>query len=369
MPATNPKKSRKTDHLGLGTVLLMAILTVSLYLITALILEADARRLADRSTTRILSVVQEPKSPQLLDSIHDEILDLATSSQHTGVWHELLLHISVSLFVATILLVVVEFRARRINQAEMEEYRRALSDSVWSAVAGQIVPKEIVTEMNRMLHFKAVRRGCVYRVTLKSAPRMQGAANGEWILVQRLLTYVIEKLPAEGAIPHTINSKFEGSSQKTDANGVSYPRFTNFVVANKAEPFTAHAVHKDETIGDEAVAVVVEAEELYEREDSVYYMQSTPAIGLTVDVANNLADDIVITAVDLTNTDSEQQRKLQPLVPADAGTCWTKGVWHYPGAVLPGQGFSVSWKKKPRQVSQGPRVESEGGTRQPLRQS
>ena len=160
--------------------------------------------------------------------------------------------------------------------------------------------------------------------------------------------------------PHTINSKFEGSSQKTDRQGISYPRFTKFVVNNKGAAFEPNCVHKEEIIGDEPVAVVVEAQELYEPEDSVYYIQSTPAIGLTVDVANNLTDEIVITAVDLTNTDTEQKRQLQPLLPADEGDCWTKGVWYYPGAVLPGQGFSVSWKRKQRPGQQVPHIESEG---------
>src|SRR4051812_5210267 len=77
-----------------------------------------------------------------------------------NVWSELCLHVGVSFVVAATIIAVIELKAQRLAERETIRFRNQVSRDVFKALLGQIVPAEVVQEINNILHSEIIRRDC-----------------------------------------------------------------------------------------------------------------------------------------------------------------------------------------------------------------
>ena len=108
-----------------------------------------------------------------------------------NVWSELCLHIGVSFVVAATIIAVIELKAQRLAERETRRFRNQVSRDVFKALLGQIVPTEVVQEINNILHSEIVRRDCQYRIIFR---RPNQGMSKDYFIIRREVTYKVENL-------------------------------------------------------------------------------------------------------------------------------------------------------------------------------
>jgi hypothetical protein len=355
------QKTSVIKDMGLyGLVAILGAISVALYVITMLWVNIDASEMASERTGAVMAILQQAQTPDTQELLRSKLVTLATDAQRESAAHEILFHISLALAVAAVLLLLVEIRVKRLNEIEtdrhrtdmsdrIDQYKTAIADNVWNAVSGQIVPSEVVTEIRRMLGFSTIRKDCAYTIILNEAPNIDRKQAGELMLIRRRLSYTIESLGAGQKEPdHSINSSFDGSATLKDQVGNIYPRFSKFMVDRTIPPAyqgksNITQIRHEVKMDNRPIPVLIETEELYPIEDYIVYIHTSPAIGLTVEVVNTLGDRILIADVSLTS--HAVNRRLEPVSPLDTHGCCVDNRWEYRGALLPGQGFTITTRR------------------------
>jgi len=262
-------------------------------------------------------------------------------NDHKAAIYELLVHASIGLIVAALVIALVEFRVRNLNRKEIEEYRNAVSENVWKAVSGKLVPPEVVHQIERALSFETARVDAWYTFDFTDAPTLKGMTNTNLLLVRRKQMYSLHKLDPRDTVNHRIGSSFDNAAAFEDTAGNKYPRFTNFYVNEK--PVTLEntgAIGHDQPVGDDPVSVVIESEEIYPADSCQYYIEGSPIVGLTVVATTSGCPKLKVRDVCLTLPRNSKRTELRPRRPNQVA-----GEWEYAGAVLPGQGFSIEWTR------------------------
>src|ERR1700681_1864953 len=103
---------------------------------------------------------------------------------------EIFLHIAIAAIVAFILILTLEFNARRFSLREEVQFRGLISRDVFQALFGRIVPPEVIYEIDDILRRDTIRRKCQYRITLQSKA---GMPPGYFVL-RREVMFEVENL-------------------------------------------------------------------------------------------------------------------------------------------------------------------------------
>ncbi|HXO18490.1 MAG TPA: hypothetical protein VOA87_01045 [Thermoanaerobaculia bacterium] len=257
---------------------------------------------------------------------------------------EMITHIAVGFLVAGIIIVALEFNAHRLLHRQVHGFLESVSKNVFQALLERIVPKEIFEEMNDILRGKVIRKNCEYVITFaKHYPDMPR----DYFVIRRILTFTVENLLNEPT-DFPVRSIYSGSEDlasaawmgrqyhlklMVDNQQVEIKKGKNLLVRNGLTVLH-HPVH----LGSKGSAeVFLQSEEPCRIDASRNsYIQGTPAIGIRVNIHNELPDVIEILSVQMNHPARELMKTTPEL-----------GRYVLDRAFLPGQGFEIAWKTLP----------------------
>jgi hypothetical protein len=164
-----------------GMVVSLSLLAFVVYYYSARNLLLHISKEASGFATTVYSITSPQsnddltKGAQLADAFIAKVNDISTHSY----LHELWVHISIALGVAVILIVVVEFRVRRLNEEELKNFGERVANNVWHAVSGRLIPDAITKQIDDILHSDFVHEDMVYNCYLEPIPDSKGKIKGD----------------------------------------------------------------------------------------------------------------------------------------------------------------------------------------------
>ena len=310
-------------------------------------LKVDAQSYAKTSDSDALSV-------RIANDFAETVRDL----QLRGVAYEIASHLVVAFLVAAIVIGAFEAQLREINEQEQARVREELARDVWRAVFHKDLPREIVHQFEVIAESNFAKRDANYHITLSDVPgKLTGHVEGEeenWILVRRELRFHICNL-ADDKRTYSFTSQILTTADKCIQVEISenkhkfpvgqrlnFPRHNFLRIGETTRDCNQHALELRETIELQAKGeceFVHVAFEILRINDVVEYPQRVSVVGLEVRVINDVPHRLVVEEVHLPHPEREHFKRKA----SDANGQW----WAFSGkALLPGQGFSVTWRAK-----------------------
>jgi hypothetical protein len=245
---------------------------------------------------------------------------------------ELLHHLSLAFIISFITILAVEFHTRRQLREDLTSHLEAVKVNVWEALGKRLLGSLIAVELEAIMKEDAAKKDSSYVITFK--PPSEGCPDDR-IIVLIENSYKLRNLTGVPGRTHRIFSSISNYEQVGP-----FPRFTSFKVDEEPQSFedaidpsdsrTLRRVVSLPEDGEASVAVVVAMEIVYKARDSESFVTAVPVEGLRVTVVNQIPDRVGSVTVDMSSGTAEH--------PNDSS-------WIFNRAMLPGQGFSLSWRK------------------------
>jgi hypothetical protein len=259
---------------------------------------------------------------------------------------EISTHVGVAFLVAGILLVTLEFNAKRLLHREVREFLDLVAKNVYKALLERIVPPEIFAEMNDLLRAKVIRRHCEYVITF-AKPTDDLPAG--YFVIRRSLSFRVENL-LNISTTFPVRSVYVGYVNEEDPTvdvwkDRSY--HTGLFINNKEIPIVKGqnlSVDGDVIILDQALhlapkgwadVILLGEEPCRTAAGKNGYVQGTPVIGIRVNVVNEFPEEIGESTVLMHHPASGKMEHFAAL-----------NRYSLDHAFLPGQSFEVRWKIK-----------------------
>lgn len=261
----------------------------------------------------------------------------------TEEWHTyretLVLHICLALFISGILLLGVDIHTRRQMRREAAADRAAVAKDVWKAVSGRLIPDAISQEIDRVLKMDVCKHQVRYVITLTKTPYTDIPPG--YIVVRREILYKLKNLTGQRR-DHVVRSVLVShvdDRKVHDHQGREFtlPRQvalrvnrTDVPVGNDREIETIVQLSGGT---DPQGEVYIAGEELLAETDRNSYITLTLVEGLEVTVRNELPHQIAVKKVQFSHSSPHS---------LELGT---DGVYRFPGGMVPGQSFLVTWER------------------------
>lgn len=246
---------------------------------------------------------------------------------------EVALHVAIAFIVAFILLIALEFNAKRETHQEMIEYGEQVATNVFWILLKRIIPDGIFAELASLIRSSVIKRDCKYVIVL-AKPSTEQAANR--MTVRRTTSFVVQNL-TNFRTEYVLRS--EG------------PVHRELKVNDQTIPLIEGRNLFPKLVGGERVMSLVQPIPLGSQEEArIYlsgeetkaieagsnnYIQSTAVMGLSILVRNEYPERIESTDVDMLHPGRPELRR-------DELDSW----YRFDRAVLPGQGFQITWHIK-----------------------
>jgi len=284
------------------------------------------------------------------EALERELLAQLGEIQYRDDLRAVAIHISIAFLVAFVIILTVEISSRARTQREINKYRDAVAHEVWSALLGQLVPTQIVGEIQGILKSNVVKENVRYTLTFM---RHEGMPD-DVIVLQRQVVYVLRNLTGR-QISHPVVSIFESVMPDYECHDKGNVRFTipRHIKLNvdkdeiklSAEDGTLRRNARGQlrelrhivTLGRDrdTAEVFLFSEEPVPISGQNHYVQTVPVTGLTVRYENKIDNLIEVTDVQLLHPNWESFAK------------GADGVsYSYAGGILPGQAFEIFWRFK-----------------------
>jgi hypothetical protein len=310
----------------------------------------------EKIETRVNTIVRDLDSSYAGGATTDQkrhvILAMVLREQSTTLWEGVFLHLSIAFGVAGMLILGVEgvarYRTGREFREQLDSTRRelkeqadAVSRSVWNAIFHRFVPDEVSHEIENILKAKICRLHPRY--VIKFPRDAYQNIPEDYIVVRREVHYRVTNLTSEQTewpfrlrvVSHTRDSTLKDHA----GQDVTLPAIKSVSIGGKPikienpkELIRTEVLNRRGSDGD-TLDVVSVVEELLGITDRTNYIHTTPAVGLSVTIVNEISDILEVQDIYL----SSGRDKLSATLPDH---------WDYDGAVMPGIALLVSWRKK-----------------------
>ncbi len=262
-----------------------------------------------------------------------ELQDL--DRQEYGV--EFLHHLSLAFIISFITILAVEFHTRTQMRKDLQLHLEAVKQNVWEALGKRLLGTRIAVELEAIMKEDAAKKDSSYVITFR--PPTDGVPDDR-VVVLIENSYKLRNLTGVAGRTHRIFS----SISNFEVLG-PFPRFTVFKINDEPQPISDNAAPSDVKClskvvplpedGEQYVAVVVGMEIVYKIRDSESFVTAVPVEGLRVTVVNQVPGRVGSIVLDMTSGTAEHQ---------------IEGTWSFDRAILPGQGFSLSWREAVQQI-------------------
>jgi hypothetical protein len=271
------------------------------------------------------------------------------------VWAGIARHLSTAFIVASVSIIGIEYNAKRRAERELadfisefERYRTLISENVFEAVLGKIVPNEIIQEINEMLRNPFVKLSPEYIIRFFGPYEDM---SQEYCVVRRDLYFRVKNVSAEPAT-FPVHSAYTSDENLMSAKWGDRPFHLMLTVNGEeipSETFLTRdsklVMHHEVEIGPkQEAAIFIQSEEPMRLEaNRSFYYQSTPVDNMQVVIENHYEDIIGEVDVQMHHPGRNQ-------VEHDSH----RHRYVLKRAFFPGQGFEAIWRK-----SEGSRVNLE----------
>jgi hypothetical protein len=283
-------------------------------------------------------------------------LNTLIQAHKTTFWAGLAHHAALALFVAGLLILVVDIhtrhaarkgaeKSREDTRKDIETYRNSIAEDVWKAVSGRLVPDDICREIDTILKGDVVKEDNDYTITI--AVPYEGLAAGT-LVVRREVSYLARNLTGtEGAIypmRSSISSSLPDRPVRKDGQDISLPRHIRCAIDGLEIPAAQYLDPKDQRVlrydvelpKDGGRRIYLVWDEICKDADTNFYTTTLSSKDLTVRVINMAADRIRL-----------RRNEVRLLHPRAGDFVMTQeDLWEFKGGILPGQSFAVSWEPR-----------------------
>jgi hypothetical protein len=264
--------------------------------------------------------------------------------------------------LAEIMIITVEGLTRLMaskevweNSSELSREIRSqadrVSENVWNAIFQRLVPRQIATEVKKILKADVCRIRPEYTVILTKAGYTDIPEG--YIVVRRQLYYRLYNLTGaeiENSIPLRLYDP-NGDRVLSTAEGrkITLPRICELKVGKVPVPISAeqrtslvHTIKLPKMeIEADALEVYSEVEGLQFVNDRALYSQSSPCFDLELSVINEVPNLVQIQAENVYLSTGEERLYQK-----------TSSRWVCEGGLMPGTALSVSWRAQTKAEAQ-----------------
>ena len=248
---------------------------------------------------------EEPTGEQL-----GKVIEKLESASDNTFQAEVLLHGTLAILVALILIFAVEAQAGLRNRREIERYRDKVARGVWDAIFDRTIPRKIVEELNGIFKSEFVKRGCRYKITIREP--YEGIDTSRYILLTKEMSCDVVNITHREKSYRLSTSLWSSLSlqqcKDQQGNDISVPRIVEIKVDNEQIAVDKNAgafkvkqgkfgvfEHTTKEIEPGASArVYMETEHVCAMQDYMILTQKTPIETLEVQLINQIDDRIKI---------------------------------------------------------------------------
>jgi hypothetical protein len=310
-------------------LLSMLVVVLLLAIIAYLGSRWDDAKLRERESRFISGLKQSTDTPEELATRLEIELRDANTAQY-GI--ELLRHLSLAFTISFITILAVEFHTRTQMRKDFQEHMEAVKQNVWEALGKRLLGSRIAVQVEAIMKEDAAKKDASYVITFK--PPRDGIPDDRVIVVIEN-TYKLRNLTGVTGRTHRIYSNLSNYEELGDL-----PKFTKFLVNGQPQEVSQYSTTTTDTRSISKVVILPEAENeyvdvvlgmelVYQTRDTESFVTSIPVEGMQINVGNQVPERVGAITVDMSIGVAEH--------PLD-------GFWKVDRAILPGQGFSLSWK-------------------------
>jgi hypothetical protein len=265
---------------------------------------------------------------------------LKTNGYGQSLVTEITRHLCITFAVACVSILGIETIAKARAKRELAEYRKRVSENVFEAVLGRIVPDEVIQEINEMLRNPFVKLSPEYTIRfLKPYADM----SQKFCVVRRDLHFIVKNVSAERAT-FPVHSAYTSDENLHLAQWGDRPFHLKLVVDGREIP-EADFLNKDNKLvmhyevdvdAKQTAEIFIQSEEPMRLEaNRSFYYQSTPVDRMEVVIENQYQEAIKEVEVQMhhpgrNKVEHDQYRNRHVLR----------------RAFFPGQGFEAIWRNK-----------------------
>jgi hypothetical protein len=325
------------------------LLYVSAYYLMAIDIEGKATHFAESTKAVIAS---QPSSETIANSFYQEFIKIS----HQSFWHEAVIHLSIALLIAAMLLVAVELRVNKLHQFEMEDMRQNVANNIWRAVSRKVVPDKISEQVDKLFHQEFVKSDVVIIHTLEKIPgdfleKNYKGKESEFILDKVSISCSLTNITKKSRnydFASNLCSQYPSLNISKDNKITTYPRHCLFSFDGKEIDISKFS---NEEIAYEAKNLLPgneykvrhDYEQIRRIADIDFYTELRPVCCLTITVHNQVAarlrvEDAYITHPMLTEFERDPLREQRT-------SEYEFLTWHFDGGLLPGHTSVVIWKE------------------------
>jgi hypothetical protein len=286
------------------------------------------------------------------DSFRREVIEELETRDRRADIRELLLHLSIALIVAIVILVAFDIRseseARKRTSAFMDQMQASLIEffaelarkqdeiakNLYSGVFKRYLPESLTNEIENLILSKFVRERCSYTIIFSADHADKLAASNRFVL-KRELRFQVRNFTLERASFPVVSGFTNAELEVVD--GKPFPGHRGLWVGNEdrtAEIAGPHGVSIEVEGKECSKEITLFSEELMPMEGENPYTSASPTAGLTVWVRNELPSKIELARIYLLHS----KENFQEVGPSE---------YHYTRGILPGQGCMIAWRRKP----------------------
>jgi hypothetical protein len=268
--------------------------------------------------------------------------DMMTAARLTST-EDIFRHLSIAFGIAALLIIFVDSTVSNATRRDIQNYTEEVSRSVWTALFQRFVPPAISAEIENILRRDVCYIRPHYHVTL--CRPYHHIPSGK-IVVQRVLHYRLLNL-TRGDTTYLIRARMvshvEDQEVKDEKNSIIVlPRITEVKIGGHEVPITGRMTQFSESVKlpkmdseDQAIDIVIGAEEIFEKRDRTLYVVTEMAIGPEITVTNELSSEIEVQFDKLYLTSGTE--RLRETTPTNK---------RFDGGVLPGSAIVLSWRPR-----------------------
>lgn len=336
-----PSLSRWNDWSELKSLIPWTVILLLLALSTYYLSRPKPEDLQKRAE-KMLSDIQAQQNSSAPDSgahalslVLTQLREEEEADFARGLWQ----HISHALFVACFLILAVEIHTRRVARRDMRNHVDEVTKNVFQGVSQRLLGEHISLELREILREDFVKESAGYQLTFEGTPD----GDSEWVVVREESWYDVRNLTNE-QLDFPFKTSICGHHKETrNVGGVptQFPQFVSVTIDRTPQSLSDFQDSKQPDVlkknlpfqKNSLLSVKVITRLLYRTKDSVVFSSSIAMekseVTISNQVANLLGDFEVIVL-------HKQAGQVNPR---------TTGLWEFNRALLPGQGWYVSWRK------------------------